>query len=81
MSAFGGKADIDGRERRFAALSKFRRQKGHCCPEGKFKLGQWVVTQRYLSGSLSAERKKRLDKIGFIWNWPDFAGSKALLTC
>jgi hypothetical protein len=59
-------------ERRFAALSKFHRRQGHCCPESKFKLGQWVVTQRYLNGSLSAERKKRLDKIGFIWNWRDF---------
>jgi len=39
-------------ERSFAALSKFRRIKGHCCPpqryvEGKYNLGAWVVVQRY----------------------------------
>jgi Helicase associated domain len=71
----------------FAALSKFRRRKRHCRPsrehlEGKFKLGQWVTTQRYLKEDLSVERKKRLDKIGFVWNWRDFAwerGFAALL--
>jgi hypothetical protein len=71
----------------FAALSKFRRRKGHCCPptnhvEGKFKLGQWVITQRYLKNDLSVERKKGLDRIDFVWNWRDFAweqGFAALL--
>jgi hypothetical protein len=63
-------------EQGFAALSKFRRRKRHCRPlrdhlEGKFKLGQWVATQRYLKDDLSVERKKRLDAIGFVWNWRD----------
>src|SRR5215469_12749796 len=63
-------------ENGFAALSKFSRRKGHCCPPerylvGKFKLGRWVVTQRYLKDDLSAERKRRLDAIGFVWNWRD----------
>ena len=63
-------------EQGFAALSKFRRRKGHCRPlrdhlEGKFKLGQWVITQRYLKDDLSVERKKRLDAIGFVWNRRD----------
>ncbi|MFZ1150794.1 MAG: helicase associated domain-containing protein [Xanthobacteraceae bacterium] len=36
-------------EQGFAALSKFRRRKGHCCPplrhvEGKYNLGPWVIT-------------------------------------
>src|SRR5215813_3535634 len=35
---------------------------------GQFRLGQWVITQRYLKGDLSAERKRRLDRIGFVWN-------------
>jgi hypothetical protein len=64
-------------EQGFAALSKFRRRKGHCSPsqdhlEGKFKLGQWVTTQRYLKDALSVERKKRLDRIGFVWNWREY---------
>jgi hypothetical protein len=65
-------------EQGFAALCKFRRRKGHCCPpqrhvEGKYNLGPWVITQRYRKHDLSVERKKRLDRIGFVWNWRDFA--------
>ena len=74
-------------EQGFAALSKFRRRKGHCCPpqdhvEGKFKLGSWTIVQRYRKDDLSVERKKRLDRIDFVWNWRDFAweqGYAALL--
>ena len=81
------KAHKDRWERGFAALSKFRRRKGHCCPpryhvEGKYNLGRWVTTQRYLKDDLSAERKRRLDAIGFVWNWRDFVwerGFAALL--
>jgi hypothetical protein len=73
-------------ERGFAALSKFRRRKGHCRPpryhlEGKYKLGQWVTAQRYLKDKLSVERKKRLDRIGFVWNWQTLFGSGALRPC
>jgi hypothetical protein len=81
------KAHKDRWERGFAALSKFRRRKGHCCPpryhvEGKYNLGDWVTAQRYLKDDLSVERKRRLDRIGFVWNWRDFAwerGFAALL--
>jgi Helicase associated domain len=74
-------------ERGFAALSKFRKRKRHCWPsrhqlESKFKLGQWVTTQRYFKDDLSVERKKRLDTIGFVWNWRDYRweqGFSALL--
>jgi hypothetical protein len=63
-------------EQGFAALSKYRRRKGHCCPPGhyresKFNLGRWVISQRYLKDDLSLERKRRLDKIGFVWNRRD----------
>jgi Helicase associated domain len=63
-------------ERGFAALSKFRRRKGHCFPsrhhlEGKFTLGAWVSRQRYVKDKLSAERKRRLDKLGFDWGRQD----------
>jgi Helicase associated domain len=60
----------------FAALSKFRAREGHCCPlqprvEGKFKLGKWVSVQRYRKEFLLPERKRRLDAIGFVWDWRD----------
>jgi hypothetical protein len=64
-------------EQGYAALSKFRAREGHCCPsrhhiEGKYSLGPWVTTQRYCKEKLSAERKRRLDAIGFVWNWRDY---------
>ena len=37
--------------------------------EGNFKLGQWVSVQRYRKDLLKVERKRRLDAIGFIWDW------------
>jgi len=67
-------------ENGFAALSKFRAREGHCFPsrhhvEGKFSLGAWVSTQRYYLKRklLSAERKRRLDAIGFVWDWQDLS--------
>ena len=79
------KARDDRWEQGFAALSKFRRRKTHCCPsryhlEGKFKLGQWVTTQRYFKDDLSVERKRRLDKLGFVWNWNDFLWERGFAT-
>jgi hypothetical protein len=75
---------VDGRplywkrrwERGFAALRVFRARQGHCCPsrwhvEGGFNLGQWVSVQRYRKDLMPAERKRRLDKIGFVWDWRD----------
>jgi hypothetical protein len=75
---------VDGRplywkrrwERGFAELRKFCAREGHCCPsrrhvEGAFNLGQWVSVQRYRKDVLSVERKRRLDKIGFVWVWRD----------
>ena len=63
-------------ERGFAALSRFRRRESHCCPsrhhtEGNFKLGQWVSVQRYRANFVPVERKRRLDAIGFVWDWRD----------
>jgi len=64
-------------ERGFAVLSKFRKRERHCCPsryhvEGKFKLGQWVSVQRYHRDQISRERKRRLNTIGFVWDWIDY---------
>jgi hypothetical protein len=61
----------------FTALLKFKRRKGHCRvpafhSEGNYKLGHWVSTQRRYKQKyqeqMSAERKARLNKIGFVWN-------------
>jgi hypothetical protein len=67
----------------FAALLKFKRRNGHCCvptsyKEGDLKLGWWVVTQRRKRSEMSAERRARLNKIGFMWNAP-FRGRAAHL--
>src|SRR5215468_10244549 len=77
------KTQKDRWEQGFAALRKFRRRKGHCCPpqdhlEGKYNLGAWVIVQRYRKDDLSVARKKRLDRIGFVWNWRDFAWERDL---
>ena len=64
----------------FAALSRFKSREGHCrVPkshrEGELRLGLWVVSQR--QGTLSGERKKRLDDIGFVWDPLDSSWEKA----
>jgi helicase associated protein len=60
------------REQGFAALVKFKQRERHCrVPayhrEGKHQLGYWVSTQRRNKSEMSAERKARLEKIGFVW--------------
>jgi len=71
-----GKLNTARWERGFAALCKFHAREGHCCPgrrhvEGNFKLGQWVAVQRYREDLVPAKRKRRLDAIGFVWDWND----------
>ncbi len=81
------KSHRERRDEGYTALVKFHRREGHSLPpryhrEGKHNLGRWVITQRYLKDDLSAERKRRLGSIGFVWNWRDFAwerGFAALL--
>lgn len=56
----------------FTALKKFKAREGHCrVPsfhlERKFKLGQWVATQRRSRRKMPANRKSQLNKIGFVW--------------
>jgi Helicase associated domain len=56
----------------FVALTQFKAREGHCrvpalCVEGKVRLGQWVSNLRQRKDNLSAEQKKRLDDIGFVW--------------
>ena len=59
-------------EEGFAALRKFKNREGHCrvpttYVEGKYRLGSWVSKQRRAKDTMPAERRKRLDKIGFVW--------------
>jgi hypothetical protein len=60
-------------EEGYAALKSFKAREGHCrVPqrhiEGTFKLEAWVSTQRNKQDTLAAERRRQLDKIGFIWS-------------
>ena len=40
---------------------------------GTYKLGRWVAVQRFKEDTLSPERKKRLNAIGFVWDAHDAA--------
>ncbi len=57
----------------FAALETFRAREGHCrVPqvhvESGYRLGKWVARQRKVSDTMPAERRQRLEAIGFEWN-------------
>ena len=59
-------------EKGFAALKAFKAREHHCLvpalhTEGDLKLGYWVSTQRRKKNIMSKERKRRLNKIGFVW--------------
>jgi uncharacterized protein (UPF0303 family) len=60
------------RETGFAALKQFKAREKHCRvprghQEGTFNLGTWVVNRRNRRGTLSVERRRQLDAIGFVW--------------
>jgi hypothetical protein len=44
--------------------------------EGNYKLGQWVSVQRYERDTIDVERKQRLNKIGFVWDWREYNWEK-----
>jgi uncharacterized protein (UPF0303 family) len=59
-------------ENGFAALIQFKAREKHCRvprghQEGAYNLGTWVINQRNRRGALSAQRRQRLDAIGFDW--------------
>ena len=63
-----------GWEERFGQLSGYWKRHGHSfvpvnCSENK-ALGTWVASQRSLEakGKLSAARKRKLDRLGFVWS-------------
>ena len=58
---------------RYAELAMYAKENGNCgVPKGwpqSLQLARWVDTQRvqFKKGNLSAERKARLDALGFEW--------------
>jgi hypothetical protein len=57
-------------ENKFAELCEFKKEYGHCnVPQKHPMLGWWVARQRSLckKGMLLAERVKRLEEMGFVW--------------
>lgn len=73
-------------EEKFKDLIRFQMKYGHCNVPTKFRidsaLGRWVSTQRRhykemkagLRSTMTADRAKRLEMIGFRWNGIDSAG-------
>jgi superfamily II DNA or RNA helicase len=60
-------------EAAFRALTIFRKREGTVLVPAKYnesgiRLGNWVQTQRHNRAKISADRLKRLDSIGFIWD-------------
>jgi len=67
--------DIEARwEDGFAQLEEYVTETGNTRVPNKFvsddgyKLGQWTTVQRIRRGVLPADRVKRLDALGFVWN-------------
>ena len=59
-------------ENAFSVLQKYQRKNGHCMVPKSYeidglKLGAWVSKQRQKKASLSPDRIKRLNSLGFIW--------------
>jgi hypothetical protein len=68
-------ATVQGRvrwESRYEALANYQQAHSHCVVSSKesFRLRQWVNSQRHArrTGKLSAERVRRLDELGFVWD-------------
>ncbi len=61
-------------EEGFAHLLRYRETNNDCLVPRSFKtgdgyrLGQWVGVQRTKKDTLSPERRRRLDELGFVWN-------------
>jgi hypothetical protein len=59
---------------RFEELEVFKKVHSHCNVPQRYspnpQLGHWVMRQRnsYTKSIMSAERKDKLDSIGFVWN-------------
>jgi superfamily II DNA or RNA helicase len=60
-------------ENAFRLLKRYKDREGHCSvpvahKEDGFGLGQWVINQRAKRSTLTPERQRKLDEIGFDWD-------------
>jgi superfamily II DNA or RNA helicase len=60
-------------EEAFSYLKAYKEREGHCRvpsnhTENSFRLGEWVRRIRWRKDTLSEERRKRLDELGFVWD-------------
>jgi superfamily II DNA or RNA helicase len=67
----------------FRYLTIYQKRVGHCRvprnhEEDGYRLGQWVSKQRQRKRSLSKERRRRLDELGFVWDPLDAAWEDGL---
>ena len=64
-------------EESYALLKQFKAKHGHCNVPTNFnedpKLAQWVKSQRDRKDKLPADKREKLDAIGFSWNFLDDA--------
>jgi hypothetical protein len=65
-------------DERYGELERYKEEHGHCrVPDEHvtadgFQLGAWVGTQRVTRDRMPAERRKRLDALGFVWDVSDY---------
>jgi predicted helicase len=57
----------------YGRLKKYKEREGHCrvpkiYKDNGFQLGGWIDRQRNAKDRMSAERRRKLDEIGFIWD-------------
>jgi len=57
----------------FRCLEIYHQREGHCrvpatYREQGFRLGSWVNNQRTAQGTMSPERRQRLEALGFVWD-------------
>ena len=57
----------------YGRLVKYKQHKGDLLvpalyKEGDHRLGQWVTAQRVKKGTLTPERRQKLEDIGFVWD-------------
>jgi predicted helicase len=56
----------------YGRLTRYKDREGHCnvpvaYKENGYSLGRWVIRQRAIQDTLSKERQRRLDELGFNW--------------
>jgi hypothetical protein len=68
-------------EEGFSHLKRYMERVGDCSFPREFKehgynLGLWAYRQRSRRNELSSERRRRLDEVGFVWDWHEAVWGK-----